>query len=37
MDSNPEGEIKEMVELYMSSGVSERDAQVKRRPVIESN
>jgi hypothetical protein len=31
MEENPEGEIQEMVELYMSSGVSERDAQVHRR------
>ena len=29
MEENPEGEIKEMVELYVSSGVSEADAQVK--------
>ena len=32
MEENPEGEIKEMVELYVSSGVSEADAQVRRHP-----
>ena len=28
MEENPEGEIKEMVELYVESGVAEADAQV---------